>query len=281
MSPSEIRNMLRKQERIEEAAKSESEQRRSAMVKKLVSDLKLENSIFGILIPESAKPVPPEEDYAYDEETGEKTRADEKEKAEEDRYAQKREAVVAALKLASAKRMVEIFPKAEIERCRAISLTMASDNKARIKSTLKLIEVNDGMREMPTFKNIKKTLEGMKRLFGNFSDVLDEYIASLTFAGVADASSMRIPPFILNGGPGIGKTAFCMAFAKALGLPFLKLSAGGMQSGAVLAGTASHWSNSQVGEVFNLLAHQSSSSGCAVLFLDEADKLNTREDYNC
>jgi ATP-dependent Lon protease len=93
---------------------------------------------------------------------------------------------------------------------------------------------------------------------------------------------MRIPPYLLDGAPGLGKTAFCIALAKALKLPFVKLSAGGMQAGAILAGTASHWSNSQTGEVFNLLAHQSTSSGCAVLLIDEVDKLvNYGDGHNC
>ena len=258
------------------------EQQRAEVVRRLVQELKLENSIYGVLIPSAAQPVEVDDagDHINDPEVLSSRELREKEKAEaEDRYAKQRAATEAALKAASARRMVEIFPPAEVEKCKKIADSMASDNKVRIKATLKTITINDGKREIPTFKNIGKTLSKLKPLFGNFAGVLDDYIDDLTFAGETAPSAMHIAPAILNGPPGVGKTAFVQALAAAMGLPFLKLGAGGISHSSTFCGTSSHWSTSQPGEIFNLLALNGTGAGCAVLLIDEVDKINPRDDY--
>ena len=283
MSPHEIRQLLGNRNMTEEECQRELEQRRAAMVKRTISDLKMENSDFGVLIPLSAKPLPdyePAEDHLDDVEFVSSRQKFENERKEtEDRYAKQREAATSALKAVSARRLVEIFSPEEVEKCKKISDSMASDNKARIKATLKLLDVADGKREIPTFKNVGKTLGKIKPLFGNFEGVLNDYADDLAFAGETDANSMHIAPRILNGPPGVGKTAFVQAFAAALGLPFTKLAAGGISHASVLCGTSSHWSTSQPGEVFNLLALNSVGAGSSVLLIDEVDKINPRDDY--
>jgi ATP-dependent Lon protease len=264
----------------------EFEQRRNDLVKKLVADLKLENTPYGLLAPEKVEELiydPQDGDDAYcAEDSGylpAKT-AREKEKAEaEDRFTKQRDATASALARVPKKRMVEIFPPSEVEKCLKRCDTMASDNKVRVKATLKTLAVADGMREIPSFKSAGKTLEKMKALFGNFAGVIDEIADDLTFAGITDPKSMNFAPLLLNGHPGVGKTAFAQSMAKILGLPFLKLAAGGISHASVLCGTSSHWSTSQPGEIFNLLALNGTGAGAAILLLDEVDKLTNREEY--
>jgi ATP-dependent Lon protease len=260
----------------------ELEQQKKEMVRRITASLKLENSGYGVLIPTLVKEPETFDPGDYNESENDSSRISEreKEKAEaEDRYAKQRAATEAALKAASARRMVEIFPPEEVEKCKKIADSMATDNKVRVKATLKTIAINEGRREIPTFKNIDKTLGKLKPMFGNFAGILDEYIDDLMFAGVTDPSAMHLTPRILNGPPGVGKTAFVQSFAKALGLPYLKLGAGGISHSSTFCGTSSHWSTSQPGEVFNLLALNGSGAGCAVLLLDEVDKINPRDDY--
>jgi ATP-dependent Lon protease len=108
--------------------------------------------------------------------------------------------------------------------------------------------------------------------------VLNHFSGEMAVAGAGKPESFRITPVLLDGAPGVGKTAFAMAFANMLGLPFVKMSAGGMQHAAVLAGTAQHWGNSQPGGVFNLLSK--SDSAAAVLLIDEVDKLSNWTGYS-
>lgn len=99
----------------------------------------------------------------------------------------------------------------------------------------------------------------------------------LLLTTVSKPESFGVRPILLDGAPGVGKTAFAQRIAEALGLPYRKISAGGLQHAFVFTGTASHWGNSHSGEIFNLLGHGTSAS--AVILIDEVDKISDRSDY--
>jgi ATP-dependent Lon protease len=174
----------------------------------------------------------------------------------------------------SSKRMIKVFDKVDEDEIKTRIKRTNSDHRDRVGACFKAIASDDGMRKMPEFKGIGKALSGLKKSFGNFTKVIDEYEEELSLAGASKPEVMRIAPVILDGEPGVGKTAFAQAFAAALGMPFLKLSAGGMQHAAVLNGTAMHWGNSQQGAIFEMLGFGNSASG--VILIDEVDKLNDR-----
>ncbi len=175
------------------------------------------------------------------------------------------------------KRCVRVFDPEEVARVKDIAKAATGDTKKRYESTLKIAEVHEGYRKLPMFKNIGSELSRIADSFGNFRSVLDHYAEEMTLSCASKPESFRISPVLLDGDPGIGKTAFAQAFASILGLPFCKLSAGGMQHASILTGTASHWSTAQSGEVFNLISHSPWAS--AVLLIDEADKLCNRQEY--
>ncbi|WP_283745880.1 AAA family ATPase [Sideroxydans sp. CL21] len=175
------------------------------------------------------------------------------------------------------KRCVRVFEPSEIARVKNVGKATSGDTKRRFESTIKIAEEHEGYRKLPTFKNIGRTLTRLEGQFGNFRSVLDHFAEEMTLAGASKAEYFRISPVLFDGDPGVGKTAFAQTFASMLGLPFCKLSAGGMQHASILTGTASHWANAQAGEVFNLISHSQWASG--VLLIDEADKLSNRQEY--
>jgi len=75
----------------------------------------------------------------------------------------------------------------------------------------------------------------------------------------------------LVGAPGTGKTAICKAFSKALGIPFEKISVGGMDDATILKGSDRVWNSSSPSIVLQILSRINSSSG--VVLFDELDKL--------
>ncbi|OIQ72025.1 Lon protease 1 [mine drainage metagenome] len=78
----------------------------------------------------------------------------------------------------------------------------------------------------------------------------------------------QLTPILLLGEPGIGKTAFAMALAKVIDLPFKKLN--GAEPSFTLTGSHPSWSKAAPGMLITQLATQQSA---APLFLvDEIDK---------
>ncbi|KXW57254.1 AAA family ATPase [Ferrovum myxofaciens] len=183
----------------------------------------------------------------------------------------------AVLKTKRSKRAVRIFDQGAVAQMAANSTKSNSDLKKLWAPHLESMRQNDGYRDLPDFKLfLSKSYDPLKELFENFSPVLNFLRGEMVLNGASKPEAFRITPVLLNGPPGVGKTAFSQALAKALKLPFVKLAAGGMQHAASLTGTASHWSNSEPGEVFKLIS--SGKSATAILLFDEADKLSDRLD---
>lgn len=84
----------------------------------------------------------------------------------------------------------------------------------------------------------------------------------------------RIPPLLLCGEPGVGKTHFCHALARTLGTTVRRQPFDNADSTSVLTGTDRHWGNTHTGVLFDLLALGEHAN--PVIVLDELDKARTR-----
>lgn len=86
---------------------------------------------------------------------------------------------------------------------------------------------------------------------------------------------IRIPPIMLVGEAGIGKTHFAQALAKALAAPISVQRLDSDLTGALMLGTDKKWSTAHHGLLFELLCLGRSAN--PVVVLDEIDKVNRRE----
>lgn len=76
-------------------------------------------------------------------------------------------------------------------------------------------------------------------------DAVDAVRIELMLARHCGARSLRLPPLLLVGDGGIGKSRFARKLAAALGLPMGQVSAAGSADNRALAGTARGWSSMQ------------------------------------
>lgn len=81
---------------------------------------------------------------------------------------------------------------------------------------------------------------------------------------------VRIPPILLLGPPGLGKTYFSQRVAELVGVPHAAISLDQPSAGNALAGSDSHWGNSSTGLLFELLCQGEYAN--PVVLLDELDK---------
>ncbi len=80
---------------------------------------------------------------------------------------------------------------------------------------------------------------------------------------------LRLPPILLAGPPGVGKTTVALELAKILGVPSYTANMGQATAGFILNGCSLVWGSGKSGGVLDLLLR---GTGNPVMLLDELDK---------
>lgn len=159
-----------------------------------------------------------------------------------------------------------------------VSDSKYSDLKEKIVWAIKLPH----RKTLPPFMDIS-TPEGIRRYCAEVYKRLDSEIYGMKQAKervvltvnnrIYNTNSRAL--LALKGKPGVGKTKLAKTIAKAVGLPFDKISLGGAIDSTLFKGSDSHWSGSSPSMLLQILSRVKYSS-CVVL-LDEIDKLGATE----
>ncbi|MCD6040732.1 MAG: ATPase, central domain protein [Burkholderiales bacterium] len=123
-------------------------------------------------------------------------------------------------------------------------------------------------------------LPAMERLFDelpNFSEVLADIRKHLALC-VDSNDSIELPPMLLLGEPGIGKTHFARKVAELLGTGFGFVPMSSLTAGWVLSGASSQWKNAKPGKVFDTFMNGDYAN--PVIVVDELDKASADGQYD-
>ncbi len=111
----------------------------------------------------------------------------------------------------------------------------------------------------------------------NFAEVLDDIRKHIALCA-SSRDSMELPPMLLLGEPGIGKTHFGRRIAQLLATGFGFVPMSSLTAGWVLSGASSQWKNAKPGKVFDTLLNGSYAN--PVLVVDEIDKAGGEHQYD-
>ena len=174
-----------------------------------------------------------------------------------------------------------LFDQDELRDAYRKAKTIASADRDKTKNRIALIEhiaARGSYRKNNLPRDWKAPLASLRESFTNFGRVIDVIEGELTLAEKrGNASSIAIPPLLLNGPPGCGKTYFAERLAKFFDTSFLRISMETAQSSSALAGSAEFWSNTQPGRLFDRLIDGDHIN--PVVLLDEIDKAGGSEYY--
>jgi ATP-dependent Lon protease len=123
-------------------------------------------------------------------------------------------------------------------------------------------------------------LPEMEALFDelpNFADVLEDIRKHLALC-VDSNDSIELPPMLLLGEPGIGKTHFARKLAELLGTGFGFVPMSSLTAGWVLSGASSQWKNAKPGKVFDTFLNGDYAN--PVIVVDELDKAAADGQYD-
>jgi ATP-dependent Lon protease len=120
-----------------------------------------------------------------------------------------------------------------------------------------------------TYAATLTALGELSLLHPQFRDVIDFVKARIVLAREV-ASPLALPPILLIGPPGVGKTHFTLALAKAMQRPVERHSFDADYTNSALTGSDRHWSNTKTGLLFDTLCLGERAD--PIILLDELDK---------
>lgn len=108
--------------------------------------------------------------------------------------------------------------------------------------------------------------------------MVDRCKKSLLLASLSEPKLAYVPPILLVGEPGIGKTRFLRDLAACLKVCFFSVDLARASAGFVLAGSSSSWAEGKPGLVSNSLRKRKVSN--PIILLDEIDKASGDAKYD-
>ena len=150
-----------------------------------------------------------------------------------------------------------------------IGHTSDRDSQTRDKALLTQAAERGCWRKVAVPARTLTALDALAEGMPHFAGIVEAVRNQLLLAKAA-RKPPRLRPMLLVGPPGLGKSHFAERFAAALAVPIHRLAMDTVQTTSALSGGDSHWSNSQVGLVFQALALGPAAN--PVIVLDEIDK---------
>jgi ATP-dependent Lon protease len=173
---------------------------------------------------------------------------------------------------------VLMYSEADINQLELNYKNSSKDQSMRIKGLVKRLRDSNPNKKLVTINDDwREFCEGLAERFPNFAGVVDFLRNQLALSSEAGDGVLRLPPFLLLGSPGVGKTEFMLTVSDYFKTRLEIIDIASAQTGTALTGSEAYWGNTQTGQLFNVLVFGDVAN--PIFMLDEVDKARTAGDY--
>lgn len=166
------------------------------------------------------------------------------------------------------KKRLAVYSPQAIKKLEKSAASVDSDVHKRNAQLFAQLSPKGALRRVGLARSIDDVL-ALENSHPHFSEVI-QFVADRIAMQKASRRPVRLPPMMLFGPPGVGKTHFCEALASVLNVPVRRHPMDQAETSSALLGSDQSWSNSRYGLVFELLALGDHAN--PVVILDELDK---------
>ena len=153
-----------------------------------------------------------------------------------------------------------------IEECRKSLLPKKEENRKRWVELAEKVLKNETVSLMPP--PLEEAVDRLGDKYPHMKGALRVVRDFLDISRLAQGPA-SLPPLLLAGPPGSGKTAFALDLAKALGVPSRLVNSASLTHSFVLGGIDAVWGYAKEGMILDVLLE---GAGNPVMVLDEIDK---------
>lgn len=161
-----------------------------------------------------------------------------------------------------------------VERHNGLLGSSDTSDRARDAALLRQLIKAGPWRRCAAPANIPACIESLREELPHWPDLINLVEGELRLAG--NHRPFSLPPILLVGRPGVGKTHAARRLAALLELPFKAIDLSVGQTNGFLHGSDRHWSNARPGALFELTALGSHAN--PLVLLDEIDKAAQTQD---
>lgn len=172
-------------------------------------------------------------------------------------------------------RLIIIISDDQIKKLRESILHVTNHRQGiRDKYIYEKLKLLGTMRQLASEKEISSALgwfDSISEEQPHFLEVIN-FVKGFLSLAIAGQQPVSIPPILILGPPGIGKTHFTKSIAKAMNRSVITHSLDSDHTSSVLTGSDRHWANTKTGIVFDSVCMQKRCD--PIILLDEIDKAN-------
>lgn len=174
---------------------------------------------------------------------------------------------------------VQVFDQAVVmAKLAKMGRPSQNEGNSQQRKLMESMELECGLRdlvEVPEGDPLARLYED----YPHFSDVLDFVRTNLALAACGnEGAAVRIPPILVRGEPGTGKTSFSQELAQVLHMPFVERDLSVTSEAFVISGMDSGWKGSKPGVVFDALVNGRYAN--PLILLNEIDKASVGGSHN-
>lgn len=174
---------------------------------------------------------------------------------------------------------IKLFDPACLSPLQKRADTLRDEQKSRITSAIERMTAAgaDGYRSLGVFNDGAALVAEFIERFPNFGS-LGELLAECAALYKLSDNRVKLPPVLLVGPAGVGKTEAASYLANAVNIGFRVVDMASTQTSCSLSGSDAMWVNSQEGDVFKALCYERVAN--PIILLDEIDKISRDSKYD-